>query len=75
MNGLRDEDDESLYTGRNSVGSEYSTRESGENMQVFVKEHVRGSSKGSNTSFVSRKKPSGGKARPETKVRYETKRQ
>ncbi|RXW20996.1 hypothetical protein EST38_g4867 [Candolleomyces aberdarensis] len=71
VNGLRDDDDESLYTGRNSVGSEYSTRESGENnMQVFVKEHVRGSSKGSNASFVSRKKPSGGKARPETKVLY-----
>ncbi|KAF5324499.1 hypothetical protein D9611_004284 [Ephemerocybe angulata] len=70
VNGLRDDDDESLYTGRNSIGSEYSTQESGGNMQVFVKEHTRASSKGSNSSFVSRKKMNGGKSRPETKVLY-----
>ncbi|TFK27392.1 hypothetical protein FA15DRAFT_666475 [Coprinopsis marcescibilis] len=70
VNGLRDDDDESVYTGRNSVSSEYSTRETTEGLQVFVKEHVRAGSKGSNSSFVSRKKGNGGKARPETKVMY-----
>jgi hypothetical protein len=71
VNGLRDEDDESLYTGRNSIGSEYSTQENGGNMQVFVKGHGRTSSKGSQTSFMSRKKMSGAKSRPETKVRIQ----
>lgn len=69
VNGLRDDDDESIYSlGRNSVASDYSTHESGENMQVFVKEHVRTGSKGSQASMASRKKVSGGKPRPETKV-------
>ncbi|KAH6918999.1 hypothetical protein BKA70DRAFT_38169 [Coprinopsis sp. MPI-PUGE-AT-0042] len=73
VNGLRDDDDESIYSlGRNSIASEYSTHESGENMQVFVKEHVRTGSKGSQASMASRKKVSGGKPRPETKVMYST---
>ena len=68
MNGLRDEDDESVYGNRASFASEYSTREtSSEGMQVFFKEHGRTGSKGSNASFLSRKK-SPGKPRPETKV-------
>lgn len=69
VNGLRDDDDESIYTGRHSFASEYSTREvGGEALQVFVKEHGRSASKGSTSSFVSRKKTGQGKSRPETKV-------
>ena len=68
VNGLRDDDDESFYAGRSSIGSEYSTRESGENVQVYVKEHVRHGSKGSNASFAPRKRGMGNKSRPETKV-------
>jgi hypothetical protein len=69
VNGLRDDDNDSIYSlGRNSIASDYSTHESGENMQVFVKEHVRTGSKGSQASIASRKKVSGGKPRPETKV-------
>lgn len=70
VNGLRDGDDESIYTGRTSFESEYSTREPGpDNLQVFVKEHTRSGSKGSiASSFVSKKKPLQGKTRPETKV-------
>lgn len=71
VNGLRDDDDESNYTGRYSFASEYSTRENGgEAVQVFVKDHGRSASKGSNSSFVSRKKTGQGKSRPETKVFY-----
>ncbi|PPR04971.1 hypothetical protein CVT24_010429 [Panaeolus cyanescens] len=72
VNGLRDGDDESIYTGRTSFESEYSTREPGpDNLQVFVKEHTRSGSKGSITSsFVSKKKTVQGKTRPETKIMY-----
>jgi len=72
VNGLRDEDEESVYTGRASFTSEYSTREaSGDSgLQIFVKEHYRAGSKGSNSSFVSRKKTNQGKQRPETKIFY-----
>jgi serine/arginine repetitive matrix protein 2 len=72
VNGLRDGDDESIYSGRTSFASEYSTREPGtEGLQV-VKDHARSGSKGSVSSFVSKKKPSPqqGKIRPETKVRF-----
>ncbi|KAF9009412.1 hypothetical protein BDQ17DRAFT_1322984 [Cyathus striatus] len=73
VNGLRDDDDESLYNGRTSFASEYSTRESNvEGLQVFVKEHTRSGSKGSNASFLSRKRASQGKTRPETKVFHTT---
>lgn len=70
VNGLRDDDEESLYTGRTSFGSEYS-QDNSSSMQVFVKEHGRSSSKGSQASFMSRKKLNGGKSRPETKVRIQ----
>ncbi|KAF9466343.1 hypothetical protein BDZ94DRAFT_1233950 [Collybia nuda] len=71
VNGLRDDDGESIYTGRASFASEYSTRETTEGgLQIFVKEHVRSSSKSSNASFLSRKKTLTGKQRPETKVFY-----
>lgn len=62
VNGLRDDEEESVYSGRASFTSEYSG-EGG--VQVFFKEHTRTGSKGSTGSFVSRKKS--GK-RPETKV-------
>ncbi|KAF9566339.1 hypothetical protein CPC08DRAFT_116394 [Agrocybe pediades] len=68
VNGLRDGDDESIYSGRASFTSEYSTREDGQS--VFTKEHGRSTSKGSASSFVSKKKPQQGKVRPETKVFY-----
>ncbi|KAH7889253.1 hypothetical protein F5I97DRAFT_1842877 [Phlebopus sp. FC_14] len=70
VNGLRDDDVESLYASRTSLGSEYSTRENGDGLQIFVKEHARSTSKGSTSSFLSRKKSSQGKNRPETKVFY-----
>ncbi|KIJ68939.1 hypothetical protein HYDPIDRAFT_105474 [Hydnomerulius pinastri MD-312] len=70
VNGLRDDDIESLYANRTSLGSEYSTRENGDGLQIFVKEHARSTSKGSNSSFLSRKKTSQSKNRPETKVFY-----
>ncbi|EAU88232.2 hypothetical protein CC1G_03904 [Coprinopsis cinerea okayama7 len=72
VNGLRDDDDDSFYPSqRNSISSEYSTREgTTEGLQVFVKEHVRSGSKGSHASFLSRKKSGAGKARPDTKIMY-----
>ncbi|KNZ75470.1 hypothetical protein J132_02803, partial [Termitomyces sp. J132] len=71
VNGLREEDDdESVYTRRTSFASEYGARgANGDGLQVFVKEHGRSGSKGSTSSFLSRKR-SQGKARPETKVFY-----
>ncbi|KAG6874077.1 hypothetical protein C0995_006934 [Termitomyces sp. Mi166 len=69
VNGLREEtDDESLYTRRTSFTSEYGAR-GGDGLQVFVKEHGRSGSRGSTSSFLSRKR-SQGKSRPETKVFY-----
>lgn len=69
VNGLRDAEDESIYTGRTSFASEYSTREPGnDNSSIFVKEHGRQGSRGSASSLVSKRKPQPGKARPETKV-------
>ncbi|KAF9246121.1 hypothetical protein BU15DRAFT_84928 [Melanogaster broomeanus] len=70
VNGLRDDDIESLHASRTSLGSEYSTRENGDGMQIFVKEHARTTSKGSTPSFLSRKRTSQSKNRPETKVFY-----
>ncbi|KAF8911121.1 hypothetical protein CPB84DRAFT_1763367 [Gymnopilus junonius] len=71
VNGLRDADDESIYSGRTSFGSEYSSREPGnDGLQSFLKEHARSGSKGSVTSFASKKKPQQGKIRPETKIFY-----
>ncbi|PPQ81221.1 hypothetical protein CVT25_015744 [Psilocybe cyanescens] len=70
VNGLRDGDDESIYSGRTSFASEYSSREPGnDGLQAFMKEHARSGSKGSVSSFVSKKKPQG-KNRPETNVFY-----
>lgn len=70
VNGLRDDDLESVYASRTSLASEYSLRDNTEGLQVFVKEHGRSTSKGSGSSFLSRKKPSQSKNRPETKVFY-----
>ncbi|KDR81794.1 hypothetical protein GALMADRAFT_239997 [Galerina marginata CBS 339.88] len=71
VNGLRDGDDESIYSGRTSFASEYSSREHGnDGLQPFMKEHARSGSRGSVSSFVSKKKPLQGKIRPETKVFY-----
>ncbi|OAX39192.1 hypothetical protein K503DRAFT_856203 [Rhizopogon vinicolor AM-OR11-026] len=70
VNGLRDDDLESAYASRTSLTSEYSLRENPEGLQVFVKEHGRSASKSSNSSFLSRKKPSQNRTRPDTKVFY-----
>lgn len=71
VNGLRDDDLESVYASRTSLASEYSLRDNTEGLQVFVKEHGKSTSKGSGSSFLSRKKPpSQSKNRPETKVFY-----
>lgn len=71
MNGLRDGDEESIYSGRASFASEYSNREPGnEGLQAFMREHSRSGSKGSVSSFVSKKKPQQGKNRPETNVSF-----
>lgn len=70
VNGLRDDDLESVYASRTSLASEYSLRDNTEGLQVFVKEHGRSTSKGSGSSFLSRKKSSQSKNRPETKVFY-----
>ncbi|KAJ3757176.1 hypothetical protein EV360DRAFT_46599 [Lentinula raphanica] len=67
VNGLRDDDVESLYTGRTSFQSDY---DNDEGVQVFVKDHTRTGSKGSTSSYVSRRKIVQGKNRPETKVYY-----
>ena len=69
VNGLRDDDEESFYGNRASFVSEYSLRDN-EGVQVFFKEHGRKGSKDSQaSSFLSRKKPTQGSKRPETKVR------
>ncbi|EIW60763.1 uncharacterized protein TRAVEDRAFT_71059 [Trametes versicolor FP-101664 SS1] len=71
VNGLRDDDGESYYGDRASFYSEYSVKDTNENVKLFFKEHERKSSKGStSSSFLSRKKPQQpkGSARPETKV-------
>lgn len=67
VNGLRDDDEESFYGNRASFVSEYSLRDN-EGVQVFFKEHGRKGSKDSQASFLSRKKPTQGAKRPETKV-------
>lgn len=66
VNGLRDDDTESFFDNRASFASDYS----GEGVKVFFKEHGRKSSKGSSTSFLSRRKQPAASAaqRPETKV-------
>lgn len=69
VNGLRDEDAESVYASRNSFASDYSMQPpNGDGVQVVFKEHNRAGSKGSNSSFLSRKRLPTGKNRPETKV-------
>ncbi|KAF5391275.1 hypothetical protein D9757_001961 [Collybiopsis confluens] len=67
VNGLRDDDTDSLYAGRSSFQSDF---ENEEGVQVFVKDHTRSGSKGSNASILSRKKLTQPKNRPETKVFY-----
>ncbi|KAI0071815.1 hypothetical protein K474DRAFT_1686903 [Panus rudis PR-1116 ss-1] len=67
VNGLRDNDAESFYGDRASFTSEYSLRDN-DGVQVFFKEHGRKSSKGSNISFMSKKKLSRQGPRPETQV-------
>ncbi|KAL6307923.1 hypothetical protein BKA93DRAFT_766564 [Sparassis latifolia] len=69
VNGLRDDDGESYYGDRTSFVSDYSTKDSNSDpVKLFFKEHERKSSKGSNASFLSRKKHPKGSSRPETKV-------
>jgi serine/arginine repetitive matrix protein 2 len=70
VNGLRDTDAESSYPSRASYASEYSMHDSAsDGLQIMFKEHNRGDSKGSMSSFVSpAKKQALGNHRPETKV-------
>ncbi|CAA7265440.1 unnamed protein product [Cyclocybe aegerita] len=71
INSLRDADEDSIYSGRASFASEYSSREPiSDTLQPFVKDHNRSGSRGSVSSFISRKKTQPGKIRPETKVFY-----
>lgn len=71
VNGLRDDDIDSIYASRSSFASDYTPQEHGTNsVQVLFKEHHRTSSKGSTSSFLSRMKSSNGKNRPETKIFY-----
>ncbi|KAJ3792694.1 hypothetical protein GGU11DRAFT_474601 [Lentinula aff. detonsa] len=67
VNGLRDDDVESLHAGRTSFQSDYDNEDG---VQVFVKDHTRTGSKGSVSSYMSRRKIVQGKNRPETKVYY-----
>lgn len=67
VNGLRDDDAESFYESRRSFASDYS----GEGVKVLFKEHARKGSRGSNISFLSKKKhlqAPPAPTRPETKV-------
>ncbi|KAI9056894.1 hypothetical protein FKP32DRAFT_1615711 [Trametes sanguinea] len=77
VNGLRDDDGESFYGDRASFYSEYSVKDTSENVKLFFKEHERKSSKGSTSSFLSRKKPQQpkGTVRPETKVFFSSSQQ
>lgn len=75
VDGLRDDDRESLYTGRASFASEYSV--GGDSMQVTFKERGQGSKRqsirnSSMSAFGSSLKPpaAAGANRPETKVFY-----
>ncbi|KZT11638.1 uncharacterized protein LAESUDRAFT_720897 [Laetiporus sulphureus 93-53] len=72
VNGLRDDDGESVFDDRASFVSEYSRRDSNnEGLKLFFKGHEKKSSKGSNVSFSPRKKQSlksTSAVRPETKV-------
>lgn len=68
VNGLRDEDAESSYASRSSFASDNSMQPQPDGVQVFFREHGRAGSKGSNSSFLARKKFSPGQSRPETKV-------
>ncbi|OCH90289.1 hypothetical protein OBBRIDRAFT_607128 [Obba rivulosa] len=70
VNGLRDTDGtESFYGDRASFISEYSLKDNNEGLKVFFKGHERKSSRGSTSSFLSRKKhPAKAASRPETKV-------
>ena len=75
VNGLREEDEDDFADRRASFDSDFSsltheTNADSEAVQVFLKEHKRNASKGSNQSFATRKskKPTNGVNRPETKV-------
>ncbi|KAL4076962.1 hypothetical protein V8B97DRAFT_2079028 [Scleroderma yunnanense] len=68
VNGLREDDVESYYTSRPS--SPDNSPENKDEMQIFVKEHARSTSKSSSSSFLSLKKAYQSKDRPETKIYY-----
>ena len=68
VNGLRDEDIESVSPRRISVNSDYSVIPPEGEDQLFFKEHARSNSKGSNISFLARKRNNPAANRPETKV-------
>lgn len=68
MNCLREDDGESYYASR--PNSPDNSRENKDEMQIFVKEHARSTSKSSSSSFLSLKKAYQNKDRPETKVKF-----
>jgi len=68
VNCLREDDVESYYASRPS--SPDNSRENKDEMQIFVKEHARSTSKSSSSSFLSLKKAYQNKDRPETKVKF-----
>lgn len=68
VNCLREDDVESYYASRPS--SPDNSRENKDEMQIFVKEHTRSTSKSSSSSFLSLKKAYQNKDRPETKIYY-----
>ncbi|KAG9318868.1 hypothetical protein JVU11DRAFT_975 [Chiua virens] len=69
VNGLRDDDIDSVYASRTSMGSDHSTGENGDSVQLLFKEH-RSASRNSGPSINSRKRSSQSKSRPDTKVFY-----
>ncbi|KAG8217895.1 hypothetical protein J3R82DRAFT_6061 [Butyriboletus roseoflavus] len=70
IDSLRDDDVDSVYPSRTSMGSNHSTSENGDGVQLFVKAHVRPTLKGGGSSINPRKRSSQSKHRPETKVFY-----
>jgi serine/arginine repetitive matrix protein 2 len=68
VNNLRGGDTESIYGRRVSVSSEQSGRDSHDGMRVFVKEHDRGGSKGSTSSFNLPQQGGQPEGRPQTQV-------
>lgn len=69
VNGLRDDDMDSVFPNRASFASNYSSQDGNEPVQVRFRQHGRSGSTGSTSSFaLSSKKLQPGSVRPETKA-------